>query len=130
MFVLKTIQRLTLLLLLVIPQMVWANEIIVHYQITDSASIGEMVHGQMQVEVQNLTGSDLQNVDLRVDSPGSIIFEKEVLQLGAIPAGGVGVVNSQFDSPVDGLASGNPFIWLVDYDVAGNHSQTITPGIR
>ncbi|MZH02194.1 MAG: hypothetical protein F3745_01975 [Nitrospinae bacterium] len=130
MYVLKTIQRLTVLLFLVIPQMVWANEIIVHYQITDSASIGEMVHGQLQVEVQNLTDSDLQNVDLRVDSPGSVIFENEVLQLGAIPAGGVVVVSSQFDSPVDGLASGNPFIWLVDYDVAGNHSQTIIPGIR
>jgi hypothetical protein len=129
-FTMTIIQRLAILLLLLIPQMVWANEIIVHYQITDSAGIGGMVHGQMQVEVQNLTGSDLQNVDLRVDSPGSIMFEKEVLQLGVIPAGGVGVVSSQFDSPVGGLASGNPFIWLVDYDVAGNHSQTIIPGIR
>jgi len=128
MFVVRAMQKCAILLFLLVPQMVLANDVMVRYQITDSTSSGEMVHGQIQVEVQNLTNHDLQNVDLRVDSPRPVTFEKEVLQLGAIPAGGLGVVIGRFDLPNGALAE--PFVWRVDFDVAGSHSQTIIRGIR
>lgn len=125
---LKIIQRCTVLFFLLVPQIVLANDVVVQYKILDSVNSGEMAHGQIQVEVQNLTGQELKNVDLRVDSPQAVLLEKEVLQLGAIPAGGLGVVIGGFDLPGSALAE--PFIWQVDYDAAGVHSQTIVPGNR
>jgi hypothetical protein len=125
---LKIVQRCTVLFFLLVPQIVLANDVVVQYRILDSSNSGAMAHGQIQVEVQNLTNHELQNVDLRVDSPQTLLLEKEMLQLGAIPAGGLGVVIGRFDLPDSALAE--PFIWQVDFDAAGVHSQTIIPGIR
>ena len=70
MTVLKTLQKCSIFIFLLFARAVWANDVMIHYDITDSVGEGDVVQGQILVEVQNLTDKGLQNVDFRVDPPG------------------------------------------------------------
>lgn len=106
-----------------------APKIAVHYRIDSSETQGETARGRMTVTVVNVSGGEINNVDLRLDPAGFAVIEQGVLQLGRIPADGVGAGAGEFQMELSLLDSGEPLLWRVDYDDAGNnHVQAVLQG--
>ena len=79
----------------------------------------------VQLDVRNLTGGDLQNVDLRLAMPASASLVKGVVQVGRVPAGQARAATAQ----VVFKSGSTPLVWSVDYDDAAGHHQDVVAAI-
>ncbi len=103
----------------------------VRYGTVSSDRDGIVVKGTIRVEVRNLTGGNMKNVDLRVAHPGPYSITKGLLQFGGIPAGDAKVVTGSYLFDEAALAARIPLRWRIDYDTeAGSHQQVIVPGMQ
>lgn len=109
------------------PAYSFAEGVTVNCSILSSESVGATLNGTMRVEVTNLTGSAIRNVDLRLENSVPNSIEKDLFQFGSVPAGKSGVVTGGFRF-MGGLE--NPIVWKIDYDDAeGAHKQIMVQGI-
>ena len=122
----KSICMFAFIVLLAVPQVCFAEDLMIQYSILDSETYEDgTVQGRMQVSVFNQTTADLYNVDLRLDKTSSNYIEKGVYQFGAIPAGAGRFHDGFFMFSEDLSASNSPILWQVDYDNSqGVHTQT------
>lgn len=103
----------------------------VRYTIVSANRDGITVKGTIRVEVHNLTGGKVKNVDLRVAHPGPYSIAKGLFQFGSIPAGDAKVVAGSYLFYEASLTAGTPLLWRIDYDTeSGSHQQVIVPGIQ
>ncbi len=101
-------------------------EIAVLYSVDRYESDGESVQGTMTVQVFNLSGGDLKNVDLRLDLGGMNAIARRVIQFGHVAAGAGGVAQARFllDQALFDEMGALP--WRADFDDAlGNHSSVV-----
>ncbi|MBI4379172.1 MAG: hypothetical protein HY578_08765 [Nitrospinae bacterium] len=118
-------------LMLAMGSVSFAGEPVVRYAIITAERDGVTVKGTIRVEVHNLGGGDMKNVDLRVAHPESYSIEKGLFQFGSIPAGDTNIVTGSYLFGEAVLAAGTPLLWRVDYDTQeGLHKQVMVPGIQ
>lgn len=122
----KSICMFAFIVLLAVPQVCLAEDLMIQYSILDSETYEDgTVQGRMQVSVFNQTAADLYNVDLRLDKTGSNYIEKGVYQFGSIPAGKGRFHDGSFMFSEEFLISDPEILWQVDYDNSqGAHTQT------
>jgi len=114
-----------------ISTVLYADELAIRYSILSAESNGIAVKGTIRVEVQNLSNSNVKNVDLRLAHSGPYSIEKGLFQFGGIPAAGAKVVTGSYLFDEASIASGALLLWRVDYDTgAGLHQQVIVPGVQ
>lgn len=109
----------------------FAGEPVVRYVIVSAERDGVTVKGTIRVEVHNLIGDDMKNVDLRIAHQGPYSIEKGLFQFGNIPSGDLNVVTGSYIFDQAAVAAGASFLWRVDYDTQeGLHKQVMVPGIQ
>src|SRR3989338_11421951 len=68
-----------------ISTVLYADELAIRYSILSAESNGIAVKGTIRIEVQNLSNSNVKNVDLRLVHSGPYSIEKGLFQFGSIP---------------------------------------------
>ena len=118
-------------LMLAMGSVSFAGEPVVRYAIISAERDGVTVKGTIRVEVHNLGGGDMKNVDLRVAHPESYSIEKGLFQFGSIPAGDTNIVTGSYLFGEAAHAAWTSLLWRVDYDTQeGLHKQVMMPGIQ
>jgi len=122
---------LTVAVVLAIGSVSFAADLAVRYAIVSADKDGVTVKGTIRVEVHNLTGSTMKNVDLRIAHAGPYSIAKGLFQFGSIPPGNAKTVTGSYLFDEASLATGTPLLWRIDYDTeVGSHQQVIVPGIQ
>jgi hypothetical protein len=102
-------------------------DVVLRYALRASQTVGAHTSGSVTVEIYNLSGKTLDNVDVRLAQPGSNAIERGLLQLGRVAIGQTGRATGGYTFTA---ANGAPLLWRVDYDVAGEHKQIVVQGIQ
>jgi len=118
-----------LMVIALIPRPLFAADLAVVYSIKTSDAESAANSGVLTVEVHNLSGGELQNVQLRPEGQGSISLTGGAIQLGSIAAGAVKTATSDLFIDPNTFDSAVPIFWLVNYDDAQlNNRQLFIPG--
>jgi hypothetical protein len=102
-----------LTLLAWIPAVAEAQELTLSYVVLTSEQQGPVVTGTMRIEVANTGAGAMQNVDVRLATPGPNSIEKGVFQFGNVPARGSRAVTGRFTFDATSQA---PLLWRIDSD--------------
>ena len=105
-------------------------DVAVVYSIDSSETNGETVQGTMTVQVLNLTGGDLRNVDLRLAQGGGVIG-RGVLQVGHLGAAQAAAASGGFHLDQGLFGESEALLFRVDFDDgAGNHHSVVIGAAR
>ncbi|NNG03370.1 MAG: hypothetical protein HKM95_04635 [Inquilinus sp.] len=122
---------LFLLICCALPSNTYAADVAVVYSIDRSESDGETVQGTITVQVVNLTGGDLKNVDLRLDLGGGNLIGRGVLQVGRLEAAQVAAASGGFRLEQELFDVSTALPIRVDFDDAfGNHHSAVISAAR
>ena len=102
-----------------------ATDVHLHYSSLAWSDSGESLRGTMRIEVRNIGAAQIRNVDVSLAHPGADAIERNLLQLGTIPAGGLKSGDVGFEISA---RSSTPLFWRVRYDKDDGFREAVILG--
>jgi hypothetical protein len=102
-----------------------AADVHLSYRGIEWGATGDNLKGTLRIEVRNLTGDEMRNVEVAIAHPGADMIERGALQLGTIPAGEVRSAAGEF---IFSMRSDDPLVWRVQYQQGAARREVMLPG--
>jgi len=81
-----------------------------------ASAAGESLRGMLRIEVRNLTGVEMRDVEVGLAHPGLDLLDRPNLRIDAIPAGQARTIVTGY---LFNTRSDEPLIWRVQYEQNG-----------